>query len=88
MDDVSTTTTITPTAPGRTASPVIRRGPITVDYLREHPTVSVEQAGMLLGISRGYCYQLARAGELATIELGEKRIRIKSASLLRLLGED
>ncbi|ULN32595.1 helix-turn-helix domain-containing protein [Mycolicibacterium smegmatis] len=78
----------TATAPGRAACPVIRRGPVTVDYLRAHPTVSVEQAALLLGISKPYAYQLARTGELDSIELGAKRIRIKSSALLRMLGED
>ena len=80
-------TAIADTAPGR-ACPVIRRGPVTVDYLREHPTVSVEQSALVLGISRAYAYELARAGELDSIHLGDKRVRVKSASLLRLLGED
>lgn len=83
----TTTTTATPSAPGA-ACPVIRRGPVTVDYLRVHPTVSVEQAAMLLGVSRAYAYQLTRTGELDAITLGEKRVRVKSASLLRVLGED
>ncbi|WP_082948294.1 helix-turn-helix domain-containing protein [Mycobacterium sp. 852014-52450_SCH5900713] len=74
--------------PGKAACPVVKRGPVTVDYLRHHPTVSAEQAGMLLGVSRTYAYELARAGQLESIMLGDKRIRIKSASLLRLLGED
>lgn len=85
MADLATTT---PTAPGRAACPVIRRGPVTVDYLRVHPTVSVEQSAHLLGLSRAYCYDLVKSGKLDAIELGTKRIRIKSASLLRLLGED
>lgn len=74
-------------APGA-ACPVIRRGPVTVDYLRHHPTVSAEQAALLLGVSRTYAYDLAHAGKLDAIMLGGKRIRIKSASLLRLLGEE
>ncbi|WP_236746976.1 helix-turn-helix domain-containing protein [Mycobacteroides abscessus] len=83
----SSTSTMTPTAQGRAACPVIRRGPVTVDYLRVHPTVSVEQAAQLLGISRAYAYQLTRTGELDVITLGERRVRVKSASLLRVLGE-
>ncbi|WP_163751681.1 helix-turn-helix domain-containing protein [Mycolicibacterium helvum] len=82
------TTTTSPAAPGGAACPVIRRGPVTVDYLRVHPTVSVEQAALLLGVSRAYAYQLTHAGELDAITLGEKRVRVKSASLLRVLGED
>jgi excisionase family DNA binding protein len=86
MADLKTQTT--PTAPGRAACPVIRRGPVTLDYLRVHPTVSAEQAALLIGVSRAYAYELIHAGELDAITLGEKRIRVKSASLLRLLGED
>lgn len=71
---------------GQVPMPVIRRGPVTVDYLRVHPTVSVEQAAQLLGISRAYAYNLTRTGELDAITLGEKRVRVKSASLLRVLG--
>ncbi len=50
--------------------------------------LSVEQAALLLGVSRAYAYQLTRMGHLDAITLGERRIRVKSASLLRVLGED
>lgn len=82
------TTTTTTNTQGRAACPVIRRGPVSVDYLRVHPTVSVEQAALLLGVSRAYAYQLTRTGELDAITLGEKRVRVKSVSLLRVLGQD
>ncbi|MGB5111222.1 MAG: hypothetical protein WBO08_06220 [Mycobacterium sp.] len=39
-------------------------------------------------MSRAYAYQLTRMGHLDAITLGERRIRVKSASLLRVLGED
>jgi excisionase family DNA binding protein len=74
--------------PNRVACPVIRRGPVTVDYLRIHPTVSAEQAAMLIGVSRAYAYELIHTGKLDAITLGERRFRVKSASLLRMLGED
>jgi excisionase family DNA binding protein len=80
--------TSAPPAPGRAACPVIRRGPVTVDYLRVHPTVSAEQAAMLIGVSRAYAYELIHIGQLDAITLGERRVRVKSASLLRMLGED
>jgi excisionase family DNA binding protein len=82
------TKTITATAPGRATCPVIRRGPVTMDYLRVHPTVSAEQAALLIGVSRAYAYELIHKGELDAITLGEKRVRVKSASLLRMLGAD
>jgi excisionase family DNA binding protein len=67
--------------------PTVRRGPVSVDYLRTHPTVSVEQAAGLLGISRAYGYDMVRRGELPTITLGGRRYRVKSSALLRMLGE-
>ena len=62
------------------------RGPITVDYLRDHPTCSVDQAAQLLGVSREHAYVLVRTKRLDSISVGEKRVRVKSAALLKLLG--
>lgn len=84
MSDLAT---VTPTAPAsRAACPFVRTGPVTVEYLYDHPTVSAAQAAMLLGVSRTYVYELIKTGELDAITLGGKRIRIKSAGLLRVLG--
>jgi len=58
------TTTITPAAPGRASCPVIRRGPVTVDYLRVHPTVSAEQAALLIGVSPASAPWSACAGRM------------------------
>jgi excisionase family DNA binding protein len=66
--------------------PTIWKGPIDVDYLRKNPTCSVEQATALLGVSREYGYQLIRDGKLDAVSLGQRRYRVKSAALLRLLG--
>lgn len=86
MDRMNITAT---NASGGPATPMIRRGPITIDYLRTHPTVSVEQAVGLIGCSRAYGYQLVKNGELDVIKLGERRVRVKSAALLRMLtGEE
>jgi excisionase family DNA binding protein len=67
--------------------PTVRRGRVSVDYLRTHPTVSVEQAAGLLGISRAYGYDMVRRGELPIITLRGRRYRVKSSALLRLLDE-
>ena len=61
--------------------------PAIVDELRSAPTVSVEVAARVLGISRPYGYALARSGELPTIKVGN-RIRVRSRYLLDLIGED
>jgi excisionase family DNA binding protein len=47
-------------------------------------TVSVEEAGRILGCSRNSAYEAARRGELPTIRLGRK-IRVPKAALQRLL---
>ncbi|GGK44817.1 helix-turn-helix domain-containing protein [Nocardia camponoti] len=56
-----------------------------IESLRQHPTVSIEDAGKLLGISRSYAYAMARSGHLPTIALGVRRRRVPTAALLRLL---
>ncbi len=66
--------------------PKIWAGPIDIDYLRTNPTCSVPQAAELLGVSREYGYDLVKNGKLDAIMLGEKRFRVKSAAVLRLLG--
>ena len=48
-------------------------------------TVSVEQAGRILGISRGSAFHYAREGVIPTIRLG-KRLLVPKAALDRLLG--
>jgi excisionase family DNA binding protein len=47
-------------------------------------TVSIPEAGKLLGYSRNTAYDAARRGELPTIRLGRK-IRVPKAALLLLL---
>lgn len=60
--------------------------PLTLDELRSGPpTISVERAGQYLGVSRAYAYAMAREGRLPTIELGVRRVRVRSAALLAML---
>ena len=47
-------------------------------------TMTVEEAGHLLGIGRGLAYEAARRGELPVIRLG-RRLLVPRAALLRLL---
>lgn len=49
------------------------------------PTINVEQAGELLGVSRRTAYRAASTGELPTLKLG-RRILVPTARLLELLG--
>lgn len=49
------------------------------------PTVSVERAGQVIGISRGSAYEGVRRGEIPSIRIGH-RVLIPTAALLRLVG--
>jgi excisionase family DNA binding protein len=48
-------------------------------------TISVEEAAMILGISRGAAYANAKSGALPTIRLG-KRLLVPKAALEKLLA--
>ena len=49
-------------------------------------TMSVEQAGALVGISRGSAYEAARSGAIPSLRIG-RRVVIPVARLAVLLGE-
>jgi excisionase family DNA binding protein len=48
-------------------------------------TLTVEQTGRLLGISRGAAYRAATCGQIPTIRLG-RRLLVPTARLHQLLG--
>ncbi len=48
-------------------------------------TLTIEEAGKLLGVSRGLAYQAAREGQIPTIRLG-RRLLVPRARLLELVG--
>lgn len=50
-------------------------------------TLTIEQAGQLLGISRGAAYRAAAAGQIPTIRVG-RRLLVPTALLLEMLGID
>lgn len=53
----------------------------------ERPTISVDEAADVLGISRGSAYQAAHNGELPVIVIG-RRLRVPTARLVAMLGLD
>lgn len=53
----------------------------------QQPTVTVEEAGRLLGLSRGSAYEAAKRGDLPTIRIG-RRYLVPTAQLRKLLGLD
>ncbi|MFD6221252.1 helix-turn-helix domain-containing protein [Nocardia asteroides] len=56
-----------------------------IESVCQNATVSIEDAGKLLGVSRSYAYEMARTGHLPTIVLGVRRRRVPTAALLRML---
>jgi len=61
--------------------------PEALPVVETEPTVSVERAGRLLGISRGSAYEAVHQGQIPSIKIGH-RIVVPTAALLRLLGLD
>ncbi|HEY7311279.1 MAG TPA: helix-turn-helix domain-containing protein [Gemmataceae bacterium] len=49
------------------------------------PTCTVEEAGEVLGVSRGVAYKAARSGELPVMKFG-RTVRVITAALRRQLG--
>lgn len=52
---------------------------------RECPTVTVEEAAAILGVSRGSAYEAVRNGTIASLRIG-RRLLIPTAHLAALLG--
>ena len=50
------------------------------------PTISIEEAALLLGISRSAAYRAAKAGQLVTFRVGRRRL-VPTAPHLRMLGQ-
>src|SRR5215218_5368824 len=50
-------------------------------------TLTVEEAGKLLGVGRGLAYELAERGEIPAVRLG-RRLVVPRARLMALLGEN
>ena len=48
------------------------------------PTMSVEEAGKYLGISRGLAYEAARQGQIPTIRIG-RRLRVPRRRLIAMV---
>ena len=51
-------------------------------------TMSIEDAGRILGISRTFTYELARRGELpGLLRLGQRRLRVSRVALDEFLAQ-
>lgn len=50
-------------------------------------TITVEEAGRILGISRSAAYRAAKRGEIPTLRIG-RRLVVPAAIFFRMLGID
>jgi excisionase family DNA binding protein len=71
-----------PSAPTKADSAA---GNVLPDGTELPPTVTVEHAAKLLGVSRSAAYRAAARGELPTIAFGRRRL-VPTRRLLELLG--
>lgn len=60
---------------------------MTKNDLLSDPTISVPEAGRLLGVGRNCAYEAARRGEIPTIRIG-RMLRVPKAALRRMLSLD
>jgi excisionase family DNA binding protein len=58
---------------------------MTNDELMKLPTLTVEQAAQMLGVSRNHAYAAVKARELPSLKLG-RRVLIPTRPLLAMLG--
>ncbi len=61
-------------------------GPLTVADVRGRPTITVPEAGPLLGLGRAASYEAATRGDIPSITIGRRKL-IPVAKLLLMLGE-
>ena len=58
---------------------------IALELTELPPTISVERAGRLLGLSRSSAYRAAASGQLPTLAFG-RRLVVPTLPLLEMLG--
>ena len=56
----------------------------TVPKAEERPTISVEEAAVILGIGRATAYRCVNSGEIPSVRFGT-RVRVPTAALRQLL---
>jgi excisionase family DNA binding protein len=59
----------------------------TVPTAQDRPTVTIDEACRMLGVSRTTAYEAAKSGQLPTISLG-RRLLVPTAVLRRMLQLD
>lgn len=54
----------------------------------DQPVIDIPEAGAYLGMNRVQAYRAARAGILPTVQVSERRWKVPTASLRKMLGMD
>lgn len=54
----------------------------------ECPVLDIPQAGAYLGLNRVTSYRAAKSGLLPTVQVSERRYKVPTAALRRMLGVD
>lgn len=54
---------------------------------RERPTMSVPEYAKLMGISKSLAFKMAANGEIPVIRLGQKRLVVPTAAVIRMLEQ-
>lgn len=54
----------------------------------DQPVLDIPEAGAYLGMNRVQAYRAARAGLLPTVQVSERRWKVPTASLRKMLGMD
>ena len=52
---------------------------------KEKLTMTVKEAGEALGVSKATAYMLANTGQIPVIRLGERRLVVPRAALMKML---
>ena len=64
----------------------IKRTPIP--SAESQPFLTVPEAARCLGVGRELGYQMAQTGELPTVKVGTRQLRVPTAELRRIAGLD
>lgn len=62
--------------------------PLSLSEIRERPTLTVAEAGRVLGLGRDAAYRAAKRGDLPVIHVGPRRVVVSGPRFLALLGAD
>lgn len=54
----------------------------------DRPTLDIPEAGAYLGLNRPQSYRAAKAGLLPTVQVSERRWKVPTAALRKMLGLD